>query len=136
MSSPPPAPHLTARIDSRNGVANVALTGELDLGTVPILEGHLAPFENDGVAAIVVDLRDLSFTDTTGIRALVDATERVTTSGRHLIVVGARPFVRSVFRQTGTEGLLNDRDAAGVLHRFAVGTAGAEGEAADGDPDH
>jgi anti-sigma B factor antagonist/stage II sporulation protein AA (anti-sigma F factor antagonist) len=136
MSSPPPAPHLAARIDSRNGVASVALTGELDLGTVPILEGHLAPFENDGVAAILVDLRDLTFTDTTGIRALIDATDRVITSGRRLILVDARPFVRSVFRLTGTERLLDNRDAAGVLHRFAAGTAGAGGEAADVDSDH
>ncbi len=29
--------HLTAHTYSRNGVANIALAGELDLGTVPLL---------------------------------------------------------------------------------------------------
>ncbi len=127
------APHLTAHTYSRNGVANIALAGELDLATVPLLESHLAPFENDGVAAIMVDLRDLAFTDTTGIRALVGAKDRVTTSERRLILVGARPLVRRVFQLTGTEDLLDDRDAAGVLHRFAVGVTHTEGDAADAD---
>jgi anti-anti-sigma factor len=126
-------PHLTARIDSQNGVAKIALTGALDLATVPLLEGHLAPFENDGVAAIMVDLRDLAFTDTTGMRALMGAKDRVATSGRRLILVGARPFVRRVFSLSGSEHLLNDQDTAGVLRRF---TTGAEGEAADVESDH
>ena len=127
------SPQLTARIDSQNGVGSIALSGELDIVTVSVLEGHLAPFENDGVAAIMVDLQDLVFTDTTGIRAFLQARDRVTTSGRRLILVGAGPSVRRLFQLTGTEDLLDDGDAAGVLHRFA---AGAEGEAVDDHSDH
>jgi anti-sigma B factor antagonist len=118
------APQLTARSASQNGVANIELTGELDLATVPVLEGHLAPFENDGVAAIVLDLRSLIFTDTTGIHAFLRARDRIATSGRQLVVVGATPPVRRVFELTGTDALLDDRNTAGVLDRFTGGRAG------------
>ena len=42
-------PEFTARIESRNGVASIALSGELDIATAPVLEGHLALFEPDAV---------------------------------------------------------------------------------------
>jgi anti-sigma B factor antagonist len=125
------SPTLTARIDSQNGVGTVALSGELDLNTVPVFESQLALFENEGVATIMVDLRDLVFTDSTGLRALLSAKRRVTIRGRHLIFVGARPRVRRAFQLTGTEVLLDDRDAESVFHRFAVDMTHTEGEVAD-----
>ena len=36
------APQFSSRIESRNGVASIALSGELDVTTAPILEEHLA----------------------------------------------------------------------------------------------
>lgn len=120
-------PQLTARIDSQNGVASIALTGALDVSTVEILEHHLAPFEDDGVAAIMVDLRSLEFTDSNGILAFQHAKDRITSGGRRLILVGARQPVRRVFGFTGTESLLDDREAAAVLDRFTGGRARREG---------
>lgn len=122
---------LTARIDSVNGVGSIALSGELDITTVPILEGHLAPFENDGVSAIMVDLRDLAFTDPTGIQALLMAQARVDASGRRLIVVGATPPVRRVFELTCNGSLLDDRDAAGVLGQFTGSRADGDAQTTD-----
>jgi anti-sigma B factor antagonist len=124
------APQLNAIVDTLNGVASIAFTGELDLATVPVLEDHLSPFENDGVAAIMVDLRDVAFTDSTGVHALLEARQRINAGGRRFIMVGARPSVRRVFALTGNESLLNDRDAAGVLDRFTRGRANQEGPAA------
>ena len=46
----------TVQVNSRNGVASIALRGELDLATVSDFEGSLAPVESDGVSAIMIDL--------------------------------------------------------------------------------
>ena len=117
-----PEQHFSAQINSRNGVANIALRGELDMATVPDLEGHLAPFESDGVSAIMLDLRGLTFIDTTALHSLVRARERAKTNGYQLILIGTRPSARRLFELTCTEFLLDDRDSVGVLRRFAGGS--------------
>ena len=111
-------PRLSVRADSRNGVAHVSLDGEIDMSTAPVLESRLAPFESDGVDTIMLDLRDLAFTDSTGIHAFLAARNRVTVSGRRLILVGATPSVRRVFDLTRTQDLLDEGDAADLLGRF------------------
>jgi anti-sigma B factor antagonist len=46
--------------------------GELDLATAPLLEGAFdAVLTDDGVEMIVVDLTELSFIDSSGIRLLI-----------------------------------------------------------------
>ena len=111
-------PQFSAQINSRNGVASIALRGELDVETVPDLEGHLAPFEGNGVTDIMLDLRELTFIDSTGLHALLRATDRAKTDGHRLLLVGARPSARRLFELTGTEFLLDDQDAVDVLNRF------------------
>ena len=111
-------PQFTAQVNSRNGVASIALRGELDLATVPDLEGHLAPFESNGVSAIMLDLRELTFIDSVAVHSIVRARERAKTNGQRLILVGARPTARRLFELTCTEYLLDDPDTVGVLNRF------------------
>ena len=109
---------LSVSADSRNGAAHISLDGEIDMSTTPVLERHLAPFESDGVDTIMLDLRDLAFTDSAGIHAFLAARNRVTGSGRRLILAGATPVVRRVFDLTGNQDLLDVGDAADVLERF------------------
>ena len=101
----------TAHVESGRSVATIALSGELDLRTAPILEESLVRVEADGVTAIVVDLVELTFIESTGLRALITARERAFASGRQLLLFGAKPNVRRVFEVTGTEFLLEGEDA-------------------------
>lgn len=111
-------PAFTAQIESRNGVARVALRGELDTATAPLLEESLAPLESNGFTSIMLDLRDLKFLDSSGLRVLLAASERAETNGHRLLLVGATPGARRLFELTGTQFLI-DGQAVGVLHRFA-----------------
>ena len=74
-------------------------TGELDIGTVPRLA---AAFRSaDGAPAVVLDLRELLFLDTSGLRAVIDEDRRAVADGRRLgIVPGPRP-VQRVFELAG-----------------------------------
>ncbi|MGI8730791.1 MAG: STAS domain-containing protein [Solirubrobacteraceae bacterium] len=61
----------------RDGDAHVVqLIGELDLDGAPRLEEELHEAESGDAASIVIDLRELQFIDSTGIRLLVMASER------------------------------------------------------------
>lgn len=111
-------PAFTAQIESRHGVALVALRGELVTATAPLLEESLVPLESNGFTSIMLDLRDLKYLDSSGLRVLLAASERAETNGHRLLLVGATPGARRLFELTGTQFLI-DGQAVGVLHRFA-----------------
>ncbi|HSJ50153.1 MAG TPA: STAS domain-containing protein [Actinomycetota bacterium] len=106
------------RIDAGSGVTTVALLGELDMATVPILNDQLASLEQDGTKAIVLDLRDLRFVDSSGLHALVRAYRRSETNGHRLLLVGANPSTRRLCEMTGTEFLLSATATGEVLGHF------------------
>jgi anti-anti-sigma factor len=107
----------------------MALCGEFDMATAPRLDSSLAPFEDDGVSAIVLDLCDLTFIDASGLRALLRARDRAKTSGHQLILVGASASARRLFEITCTEFLLDDPDTADVLSRFVGSESRGTGQA-------
>jgi anti-sigma B factor antagonist len=109
---------LTARIDTRNGVTSVALSGELDMATVPILNDQLTALEQDGSEAIVLDLRDLGFIDSSGLQAIVQAHTRYQQNGHRFLLVGASPIARRLIEMTRTEFLLDASGTAELLGRF------------------
>ena len=63
-------------ISDRDGRAVVVIRGELDLATAPDLEAAIQGRLDDG-QDVVVDLRELDFMDSTGLRVLVAAHARV-----------------------------------------------------------
>jgi anti-anti-sigma factor len=102
----------TARVEPGSSATTIALSGELDLETVPILEERLVQVEADGVAAIVIDLVELTFIESEGLRAFLAARERAEANGRQLLLFGAEPQVRRVFELTGKESLLEAENIA------------------------
>jgi anti-sigma B factor antagonist len=108
---------LTARVLPGRSVTTIALSGELDMGTVTILEEHLVRAESEGATAILIDLRELTFMDSTGLHAFLAARNRAEMTGRQLLLIGAKAPVRRVFEITGQDVLLDDENVASVLQR-------------------
>ena len=77
-----PSPEAFSVRTERHGDAAVVVpTGELDLATAPALEAALQS-GFDGVAArVVLDLRELEFIDSSGLRTLLTA-RRITARSR------------------------------------------------------
>jgi anti-sigma B factor antagonist len=123
----------STRIDARNGVTSIALIGELDLATVPVLNNQLAALEQNGTKAIVLDLRDLRFVDSSGLHEIARAYRRSETSGRRLLVVGANPLTRRMCEITDTEFLLDAQGTAQLLGRFTGDGNGSRTEQQDRD---
>ncbi|MBW3654199.1 MAG: STAS domain-containing protein [Actinomycetota bacterium] len=87
----------------------IELIGELDLDGAPRLEEELRRVESSDVGSIVVDLGQLEFIDSTGIRLLVMAAER-SSEGRFSLLRGPRQ-VHRVFEITDLADRLPFADA-------------------------
>lgn len=110
---------LSSRIDARNGVTTIALSGEIDLATVSILNDQLAALEQDGCGAVMLDLREVRFIDSSGLNALVRAYMRAENNGHRFLLVGASPLARRLCEMTGTEFLLDGDGTTQLLGRSA-----------------
>lgn len=115
-------PSFTSVVESRNGVAHVALAGELDLATVSEFSRSLEGCHWGAIDAIILDLRNLSFVDSTGLQAVLEARSRAQANQRRLVLIGAQRQARRLCQLTRTEFLLEEADAVGVVARFIGGT--------------
>jgi anti-anti-sigma factor len=94
---------LTTQRDG-DGALRVALHGELDLATAGRLQAAL-----DGAdrRPVVVDLRGLTFMDSTGVRTLLQASEDAARTGSDLrFVMPVDGDARTTLAETGIDGIL------------------------------
>jgi anti-sigma B factor antagonist len=93
--------------------AVVALSGELDVAGAALLENELERVAADHeVSGLVLDLSDLEFMDSTGLRLMVLADDRARQAGQTLSLVRGRPDVQRVFEITRMTDRLNFVDSA------------------------
>jgi anti-anti-sigma factor len=83
--------------------ANVVLRGELDLPATSCLEPELTRLADEpGLAEVALDLRDLDFMDSSGLRAVLDGARLLGENERRLILVRGPSPVQRVFELTRT----------------------------------
>ena len=102
---------LELKTEERDGVPIISLTGELDFSRVDMLEKELAGAEEGRPALLVLDLRELSFIDSGGVRGIVHAHQRAADEGRQLAVIKGNDRVHRVFEWTGLTRSLTFFDA-------------------------
>jgi anti-sigma B factor antagonist len=108
-----PQPSFATRIQEHDGVAVMALSGELDMATAPILRRNLAQIEDGGAPAITLDLREVTFIDSSGLKELVEASLRAQSNGHRLLMSGPSPAAKRLFELTGMQFLLEEQGASG-----------------------
>jgi anti-sigma B factor antagonist len=92
---------LEIAVSESGSVRLLRLTGELDLAGVDRFERLLTADQTPEVATFVLDLRELSFIDSSGLRALIMADQRVRAEGGRFIVVRGPDRVNEVLEMTG-----------------------------------
>lgn len=104
--NPAPFEATAARLD--DGVSVVAVRGELDLSTASDLEGPLEDAVATGEGAVLIDLTECEFIDSTGIALIVRAWQRLDKAadgdgnGR-VVICNDNDQVRRVLEITGIE---------------------------------
>ena len=93
------------RLEGREA-ASVRVTGEVDIATAGRLDDALR--EALGYARLVVlDLRRMSFMDTTGLRVILDTAARARPRGARIVLTGASAQVETLLDLTRTRGHLD-----------------------------
>ena len=86
--------------------------GELDLSTVDALARVIDEAIDEGAAAVSIDLRALTFIDSTGLRCLLKLAERSRRDGFDLELTPGSPSVMRLFELTRTRHVLPFREVA------------------------
>ena len=89
---------------SRLGYGQTRVTlepsGEIDAGSVDQLEGMVHDALRSGAHEVDVDLRAVTFMDTTAVRVLQQAREVLNSNGGYLCLRNPQPQVRQLLRLT------------------------------------
>lgn len=83
------------------GRLDAALSGEIDLSTVAELEERLEGSLRDGPLLLVLDLRQVTFLDSSGLRLVLRLDERQRGLGGRMVLVQGARRVERVFELTG-----------------------------------
>src|SRR5690349_4693528 len=76
----------TVERQQSDGTVRVILRGELDMETGPRAEEELRRAEADRPPLLVLDLRDVTFFDSTGLQLVLDADVRAREEGRRFLI--------------------------------------------------
>jgi anti-anti-sigma factor len=92
----------------RDGRAVVVVRGELDLATAPELQAALSE-RLDAGQDVVLDLRELAFLDSTGLRVLVATHARAEGGEQSFLIVRPRPgaMIEKILAISGVENVLD-----------------------------
>jgi anti-anti-sigma factor len=97
---------LDLRATVEAGVAQVSLHGELDLDRASAVADELGSLLEQDVTTVVVDVAGLTFLDSSGLRALLTAREKLEAGGATLELTNLSASVERVLDMTGTRSLL------------------------------
>ena len=97
---------LTLRSEREGVVHTICPSGELDVATADDVQAELERVEATDASSIVLDLSDLTFMDSTGVRLLVNAEVRSRADSNRLTLLRGRPAVQRVLELTSVDVLL------------------------------
>lgn len=99
MPGPEPTLHIRTQGDEDN--YTLAISGELDLASAGQLDTVVAELCADGATRIVLDLAELDFMDSTGLRSVLVGDELCKVSGCELLIGDTSRQVARLFEVSG-----------------------------------
>lgn len=99
--------------------AVVRAAGELDAETAPLLARALDAAVRDGALEVWLDLGPTEFMDSTALRLVLDARQRLVGLHRRLTIVCPRGRVRRVFELAGVDRALALHGSLSAAQRHA-----------------
>jgi anti-anti-sigma factor len=91
------------RTDEHGRSLHVSVSGELDIAATDELDAHLKEIERREPSLIVLDLRELAFIDSSGLRSILTAHARARDGQWRLALVEGPEPIRRVFHITGLD---------------------------------
>lgn len=106
------APDLAIVIDNSTEGATVTVTGEIDLATAPQLRDAALRALRQGDGPLRLDLRGVTFLDSTGLHVLLATRRRAELEGRQLLLAHVSTPVQRLLEITATDALFPRADSS------------------------
>jgi anti-sigma B factor antagonist len=94
------------QVERDERVGTVRLDGEFDLSAADRVEEALRSLEAERPAVVVIDLRGVTFLDSTGLRTITSADARARDGDYELRIVRAPEAVQKLLHVTGMDKIL------------------------------
>ncbi len=91
---------------AQDGALVVTVRGELDLYTAPDLRARMLKAIADGATAVVLDLRETTFMDSTALGVIIAAMKALRAQGGRLVLVNDSRSISKTLAITGLDELL------------------------------
>jgi anti-sigma B factor antagonist len=109
---PVSAQALSVEMEERGSAFHIALRGELDVSTAPRFNAALSDPRVLRCRTVVIDLRELTFMDSTGLSAVLVGEMHARTNGQRFTIVQGPRHVQELFRLTGVDHFLEVVESA------------------------
>lgn len=83
--------------EKKPGVFVAKLAGRLDSATCPACEEKMKPLLKKSTRVLMLDLKDLEFISSMGLRIVMEAQKALQGHGRHVLLLHVQPQVAKVF---------------------------------------
>jgi anti-anti-sigma factor len=93
-------PPFSVEREARGTAVRLVLTGDLDLATAAEGEAAILAAEENQPPLLILDLSELGFMDSTGLRVIVSAASRARDDNRRLVLVKGPEVIQRVFEIT------------------------------------
>ena len=87
----------TVTVDEENSVARVTLAGALNTDTAPDFEKRLATVQQGNHSLIVLDMKDLDYISSAGLRVIFKAAKQSKAAGGRMAAANRKPHIDKVF---------------------------------------
>jgi anti-anti-sigma factor len=87
----------TVSVDEDNSVARVGLKGALNTDTAPGFEERLQKVVAEGYQLTVLDMKELDYISSAGLRVIFKAAKQAKSDGRRLAAANRKPHIDKVF---------------------------------------
>ena len=87
----------TVSVDEDNSVARVGLKGALNTDTAPEFEERLQKIVAEGYLLTVLDMKELDYISSAGLRVIFKAAKQTKSAGRRLAAANRKPHIDKVF---------------------------------------
>ena len=87
----------TVTTDDKQSLARVALTGALNTDTAPGFEQQLTQVIEQGYSLTVLDMKDLDYISSAGLRVIFKAAKHTRAMGKRLAAANRKPHIDKVF---------------------------------------
>ena len=112
---------LTITSEPGEGFVTIRPAGSLDSNTYTDLQEHIAAVTQRKPGALVLDLKDLTYISSAGVRVLIAAQKTMKTAGGGFAIVNLQPQIRKVFEIIMALPSSNVFESVADLDRYLAG---------------